>query len=121
MPRGPRWLPADLRQTDLVTKVHGALAAHHLRRARPGPSCIEQARDPAPDMPVRELGGVRPPVRDLLVKARSPGLRVALHRSPWRTLGKRREVQPQMRLNPDSNDILPAGRARVNGQIAPRW
>src|SRR5260370_41980754 len=62
---GPSWLPADLRRTDLVTKVHGALAAHHLRRARPGPSRIEQARDPSPDMPVRELGGIRPPVRDL--------------------------------------------------------
>src|SRR5262249_37434132 len=78
----PSWLLADLHQTDLVTKVHGALAAHHLRRARPGPARIEQARDPAPNMPVRELGGIRPPVRDLLFQAPQPGLRVALHRSP---------------------------------------
>src|SRR5215472_14697301 len=67
--RGPSWLPADLHQTDLVAKVHGAFAAHHFRRARPGPSRIEQARDPSPNMPVRELGGIRPPVRGLLFKA----------------------------------------------------
>src|SRR5262249_53199688 len=83
--RGPSWLPGGLRHTDLGTKVHGALAAHPLRRARPGPSRVQQARDPPPNMPVRELGGIRPPVRDLACKALRPGLGFALHRSPWRT------------------------------------
>src|SRR5215472_10974461 len=34
---GPNWLAGDLRQADLVAKVDRALAAYHLRRARPGP------------------------------------------------------------------------------------
>jgi hypothetical protein len=82
---GTGWLPGDFRQADLVTKVHSALAAYHLRWARPGPSCVKQARDPSPHMPVRELGGIRPPVRDLVVSALLPGYGLALHRSPWRT------------------------------------
>src|SRR5262245_8040417 len=70
---GAGWLPGDFRQADLVAKVDGALAAHHLRRARPGPPRVKQARHASPYVPVRELGGIRPPVRDLLVKALLPG------------------------------------------------
>src|SRR5215470_8296965 len=116
----PSWLPGDLRQTDLVTKVHGALAAHHLRRARPGASRIEQARDPSPNMPVRELGGIRPPVRGLLFNALRRGVGFALHRSPLGDMGIG-ERSAADAADPQFNDILPAGQAGVNGQIAPRW
>src|SRR5690348_4020091 len=87
VPKGPSWLPGDLRQADLVTEVDGALAAHHLWWARPGAPCVKQARYAAPHVPVRELGGIRPPVRDLLFKALLPGQGVALHRSPLEDLG----------------------------------
>ena len=116
----PSWLPGDLRQADLVTKVHRALASNYLRRARPGPPRVEQARYAAPYMPVRELGGIRPPVWDFVVKARRPGQGFALHRSPLEDLGS--AVRSAARAaEPQFNDILPAGGAGVNGQIAPRW
>src|SRR6478752_3218513 len=84
---GPSWLPGDLRQADLVTKVDGALAAYHLRWARPGAPRVKQARYAAPHMPVRELGGIGPPVRDLVVKALLPAQGFGLHRSPLEDLG----------------------------------
>ena len=113
-------LPGNCRQADLVTKVARAPAAHHLRRARPRPSRVKQPRDASPHMPVRELGGIRPPVRSLLVKARLPCCGFGLHRSPLADLGAGvssagRAAESQL------NDMLPAGRPEVNGQIAPRW
>src|SRR5512132_4163403 len=116
---GPGWLPGDFRQADLVTKVDGGLAAHHLRRARSGPPRVKQARHASPHVPVRELGGIRPPVRDLVVKALLPGQGFALHRSPLEDLDI--GVSSAVPLSLDSTFILPAAQAGVNGQIAPRW
>lgn len=105
---GTGWLPGDFRQADLVTKVDGALAAYHLRWARPGPSCVKQARDAAPHMPVRELGGIRPPVRDLVVSALLPGYGFRLHRAPLEDLGIG-VGSAAYAADPRFNDILPGG------------
>jgi hypothetical protein len=114
------WLPGDLSQADLVTEVDGALAAYHLWWARPGAPCVKQARYAAPHVPVRELGCIRPPVRDLVVSALLPGYGFALHRTPLEDLGIGMSSAASA-AESRFNDILPAGRAGVNGQIAPRW
>jgi hypothetical protein len=69
-------------------------------------------------VPVRELGGIRPPVRDLVVSALQPGYGLGLHRAPLEDLGvgvSSAASAAESRFN----DILPAGRAGVNGQSAP--
>jgi hypothetical protein len=59
-------------------------------------------------MPVRELGGIWPPVRDLLFKALLPGQGFAVHRSPLEDLGI--GVSSAARAADSRfNDILPAG------------
>jgi hypothetical protein len=62
-------------------------------------------------MPVRELGGVRPPVRDLLVEALLPCYGFGLHRSPLEDLGIGVSSAAHA-ANSRFNGILPAGRAR---------
>jgi hypothetical protein len=65
----------------LIAEIHRVLATYYDRRtgARLG---IDQAAHALPDVPVRELGRVRPPVRDILMRG-SPGLRLllVLHRA----------------------------------------
>ena len=51
---------------DLSKQIHGAVRADYERRAAAWPPGIHQAADTAPDMPVRELSGIGPPVRDVL-------------------------------------------------------
>jgi len=64
-----------------VAKACQVLAANYLGRTRPGAARIKQASNTPPDMPVRELLGVWPPVRGL-VNGRRPRSGVTLHCSP---------------------------------------
>src|SRR5215468_8748315 len=58
----------------LIAEVHRVLATYYDRWTGSRPPGIDQAAHALPDVPVRELGRVRPPVRDILVRG-SPRLR----------------------------------------------
>lgn len=60
--------PVVLCSPDLSAQGHGILRAYNKRRAGAWPSRVNQAAHASPDMPVRELGGVGPPVRHVLVQ-----------------------------------------------------
>jgi hypothetical protein len=53
--------------SDLITQIHGIFPAYDDRRAGTGTPCIDQAADPSPDVPLRELSRVGPPVWDFVV------------------------------------------------------
>ena len=67
----------------LIAEIHRVLATYYDRRTGARPPGIDQAAHALPDVPVRELGRVRPPVRDILMRG-SPGLRrlLFLHHAP---------------------------------------
>ena len=50
---------------DLDEEIHRIIRAYHERWAGAWPPGVHQAADTAPDMPVRELSGIGPPVRDV--------------------------------------------------------
>jgi len=52
---------------DLSAQLYGILPAYHEGWAGARPTSIDQATYAPPDMPLRNLGHVRPPVRDILV------------------------------------------------------
>jgi hypothetical protein len=62
--RGTR-VPA-LGAPDLSAQLYGVLCAYDERWAGARPTSIDQAAYAPPDVPLRELGGIRPPVRDIL-------------------------------------------------------
>src|SRR5690348_8604532 len=84
--RAADWSVRDLGADDPVTKGRKVLAADHLRRARPWTAGVQQAGHPAPDMPVRELRGVRPPLRGLINDRGAAGA-VRIHCSPKEVRG----------------------------------
>jgi hypothetical protein len=51
---------------DLGAQLYGVLCAYDKGWAGARPASIDQAAHAPPDMPLRELGRVRPPVRDIL-------------------------------------------------------
>src|SRR5262249_24786576 len=63
-----------LGSSHLLAEVHRVLAAYYDRWAGARPQSVDQAAHAPPDVPMRELGRVRPPVRDILGRG-SPGLR----------------------------------------------
>ena len=52
---------------DLISEIHHILATYHRRWTGARPPGIYQAAHAPPYMPVRELGRVRPPIRNILV------------------------------------------------------
>ena len=52
---------------DLIPQIFGILSAYDERRAGARPTGVHQSTHAAPDMPVGELGRVRPPIRNILV------------------------------------------------------
>jgi hypothetical protein len=66
----------------LIAEVLRVLAAYYDRRARTRPPGVDKAAHALPDVPVRELGRVRPPVRDIPMRG-SPSLSrlLFLHRA----------------------------------------
>lgn len=63
----PRFRPRELGQLalgspDLVPEIHRVLTADYERWAGARPPGVDQAAHAAPDMPVRELSRVGPPV-----------------------------------------------------------
>src|SRR5262249_40040528 len=58
----------------LIAEIHRVLTTYYDRRTGARSPGIDQAAHALPDVPVRELGRVWPPVRDILVRG-SPGLR----------------------------------------------
>src|SRR5215475_14891697 len=67
----------------LIAEIHRVLATYYDRRTGARSPGIDQAAHAQPDVPVRELGRVWPPVRDILMRG-SPGLRrlLFLHHAP---------------------------------------
>jgi hypothetical protein len=63
-----------LSSSHLIAEIHRVLATYYDRWTGARPPGIDQAAHALPDVPVRELGRVRPPVRDILMRS-SPGLR----------------------------------------------
>jgi hypothetical protein len=51
---------------DLSTQLYGVLCAYDEGRTGARQTSIDQAAYAPPDMPLRELGGIRPPVRDMV-------------------------------------------------------
>src|SRR5690348_2955712 len=51
---------------DLSTQLYGVLCAYDEGWTGARPTSIDQAAYAPPDMPLRELGRIRPPVRDIL-------------------------------------------------------
>jgi hypothetical protein len=58
---------------NLVAKIQGNLAAHYDWGTGERSVGIDQAADAASHMPARELGGIRPPARDILLSDFRPG------------------------------------------------
>jgi hypothetical protein len=54
---------------DLISQVHGILPADHNRRAGAGPTRVHEAAHATPDVPLRELSRVGPPVPNVLPAA----------------------------------------------------
>jgi hypothetical protein len=52
---------------DLIPEIHRVLAADHHRWTDARPPRVHKATHAAPDMPMRELSRVRPPVRNVLM------------------------------------------------------
>ena len=73
-----------LGSSHLIAEIHRVLATYYDRRTSARP----------PDVPVRELGRVRPPVRDILVRG-SPGLRrlLFLHHALPASLSSRLSIE----------------------------
>ena len=53
--------------SDLITQIHGILPAYDDLRAGPRSLGVDQAADPSPYVPLRELRRVGPPVWDIFV------------------------------------------------------
>src|SRR6185437_16757747 len=72
-----------LGSSHLIAEIHRVLATYYDRRTGARPPGVDQAAHALPDVPVRELGRVRPPVWDILVRG-SPDLRrlLFLHHAP---------------------------------------
>jgi hypothetical protein len=72
-----------LGSSDLIAEVYRVLAAYYDRRTGAGPPGVDQAANALPDVPMRKLGRVWPPVRDIFMRG-SPGLRrlLFLHHAP---------------------------------------
>jgi len=93
---------------DLIPQIFGTLSAFGERRAGARPTRVHQSTHSAPDMPVGEVGGVGPPVRNV-VSGDFP--------SGWRLLVLhevlRQSSQESSGLVPESqstrNHMVPAG------------
>jgi hypothetical protein len=53
---------------DLIAEIHGIFRAHYNWWAGARPPGVDQTAHASPDVPIRELGSVRPPVWNLLVR-----------------------------------------------------
>jgi hypothetical protein len=103
-----------------IAKGRHVLAAYHLGRTRPGPARVEQTGNSPPDMPMRELLGVGPPVR-ALVNGRRPRRGVTLHWSPLERPGWAwHQHAAGCRDFCDATPCSQSADVGVNGQIAPQ-
>jgi len=95
---------------DLIAKVDSILAVDKRGGIRLDPAGEDQSADTAPDTPVRELAGVRPPLRAALRCGFWTGHRRTLHDSPRMSPAQR--CRFCHRSGPDSgcDSMLAAGR-----------